>query len=828
MLKRRAILLLLTVLFGFVAFGQQKKLLAHKMNSTIKMDGLLDEKAWAEAPAATDFIIYYPTPGKPSSEKTVVKILYDETAVYVGAYLYDSNAANIPAQMTARDNEGRAFADNFSVIFDTYNDDQNAFQFLVTTANVQSDVRMSQGGKFSCFGDDYCPNDRNWDAVWDSKTRIVKDGWIVEMKIPFFSLRFAKKDVQSWGLQLGRFMRLKNENSYWSELDPQQNGFIAQFGGLDGLQNLTPPLRLSFLPYVSGGYNSTPGINDVYKNTFLRAGGMDVKYGIDESFTLDMTLVPDFSQVVSDNIIRNVSPFEQQLNENRPFFTEGTELFNKAGLLYSRRIGASPKGFGNIVSKYNNANFNILENPSTTQLINATKISGRNKKNLGLGFFNAITAPTKALVRDNANGKVFEEETSPLTNYNVLVIDQAFKGQSSFTFTNTSVVRNGNERDANVMAANLSLFDSSSTYLLTAGLRWSHTTGADGSNGFRGDLGYAKVSGKWQWSVQTEYRDENYDPNDLGILFRNNLWRSSISLNYYEFKPRQSWLINYNFGFNQTHRRMADGRFQDHVMSTSLFLLFKNFWDVNFILEWMPKFSNDYYEGRRAGKNMQRPDYQFAGFGGSTDSRKKLFGRWFIGFGVSSIRGQDYKPLEIGLRYRFSQRFTLDLSHNHDLDEAQYGYAYQDSLINGSTEPLFAIRRSQSVTNTLTGVYNFTPRLNLSVRLRHYWNSIQNGSFFVTDAEGIRKDIGFVSGLNENFNLFNVDCFLTWDFFLGSRATLAYKRSLTDGFRLNQLSNPTYFKNLGEVLSLPQASEISLRIVWFLDYLHLKKGKFKV
>src|SRR5262249_27319888 len=260
------------------------------------------------------------------------KVVYTDEAIYIGAYMHDDPKL-IKRQLTERDKEQRQDADNFGVAFDTYKDKQNAFQFMVTAPNVQSDIRISSGGAGENGGFDY-----NWDAVWDSQTSIVADGWIAEIQIPYSAIRFSKEDIQNWGVNFSRYIRRLNEQSYWNCVDPNQNGFVNQFGDLTGLQNLQPPLRLSFLPYLSTGYRTVP-TNSGTINTFLHSGGMDVKYGINESFTIDMTLIPDFGQVQSDNVILNLTPFEQQFEEHRPFFTEGTELFNKAGVFYSRRIG---------------------------------------------------------------------------------------------------------------------------------------------------------------------------------------------------------------------------------------------------------------------------------------------------------------------------------------------------------------------------------------------------------------------------------------------------------------------------------------------------------
>ena len=309
-------------------FSQERTIQALKINEAPRIDGNLDDAAWVNAPVAENFIQNFPTFGLTASQKTTVKIVYDNAAVYIGAYLYDKPAL-IRKQITARDAEQQSDVDYFSVFFDTYKDHQNGFQFLVTSANVQSDARLGPnfGGDFNNYGD------KTWDAVWNSKVSIRNDGWVVEMKIPYSSLRFSKKDVQDWGLQFLRSVRRNNETSFWSPVDPQVNGFINQFGNLKGLENIVPPLRLSFSPYVSTGYNSSP-VKNGYLNEWLGNGGMDVKYGINESFTIDATLIPDFGQVISDNVVNNLTPYEIRFAENRPFFTEGTEILNKAGLFY--------------------------------------------------------------------------------------------------------------------------------------------------------------------------------------------------------------------------------------------------------------------------------------------------------------------------------------------------------------------------------------------------------------------------------------------------------------------------------------------------------------
>ncbi|MBO9572460.1 MAG: carbohydrate binding family 9 domain-containing protein, partial [Chitinophagaceae bacterium] len=278
--------------YGLVCYGQ-KEVRAVKIRTAIHIDGTLDEEAWASASPATGFITSSPSYGMPASDSTEVRILYDNTAIYVGAILY-CKPSEIRKQFTPRDQERNANVDHFAVFIDSYKDRQNAFQFLVTSRNVQTDARISAAvvPANGIYGD------ISWDAVWDSKVSMRPDGWSVEIRIPLFSLRFSNKKIDEWGIQFMRFARRVNESSFWSPVNPNTSGFVNQFGDLGGLENIEPPLRLSFSPYLSGGYRGTPYLNDQYKSEWLKSGGMDVKYGVSEGFTLDATLIPDLGQVI--------------------------------------------------------------------------------------------------------------------------------------------------------------------------------------------------------------------------------------------------------------------------------------------------------------------------------------------------------------------------------------------------------------------------------------------------------------------------------------------------------------------------------------------------
>lgn len=819
----RLIIPILLYLFPFVLNAQVRSIPAVKISGSIKIDGNLDEEAWKQIEPTGDFITISPVYGRVSSRNTKVRIGYDNSAVYIGAYLYD-NPVNIRKQLTARDVLERQDVDIFSVGFDTYRDKQNAFVFKVSAANVQADLKISQGA-----GVVY---DYGWDAVWESKTSIREDGWVVEIKIPLSAIRFSKKDLQEWGINFGRFTRKENENSVWNPINPNINGELNQWGVWTGINNITPPTRLSFLPYLSGGVRVSPtSKGDVTE--FLRSGGMDVKYGVSESFTLDMTLIPDFAQVQSDNVLLNLSPFEVKFDDYRPFFTEGTELFNKAGLFYSRRIGAQPGLASAVLSKYGNmpADYEIRKNPGITRLYNATKFSGRTKGNLGIGVFNAITAPMYARIREITAGKDTSILTEPLTNYNIIVFDQALKNRSSVSFTNTNVLRKGNTRNANVSSIDLSLFDKTNNYNLSYSGRFSSIWGKqENKNGFTTTASFGKVSGIVQYRAALSVESDKYDPNDLGFLYNNNSFEYSGSISYNINKPTRHFLIhNYKMSFANTYL-YKPFEWSALQVNASAFFLFKNFWDLTASFQTSPTWNKDYFVHSNVytGYFLRRTPYYYLGINGSSDSRKKMYVSWKLGAAESPLPNDPYWTGSLGLRYRFSDRFQLSTSMDITQDKGNWGAAKKGDgalIINTNGSPVISRRNLKTNTFIVSSQYNFNSRMNVNIRMRHYWSILQNTNFYNLKPDGYWRDTTFFANENLNFNTFNIDMFYTWDFLPGSRLTIAWKNALGTNVTIDPYSNQTYFKNFGKAVDNPHSNEITVKLVYFLDYLKLKRKK---
>jgi len=816
MLLRRLITLFLLLLVCELVISQTKSLQAVKISSPPIIDGLLNDAAWQNVAPAVDFIQRFPNYGLPASQRTEVRIIYDNTAIYIGAYLYDDPTL-IRKQITARDEEQQKDLDYFSVFFDTYNDHQNGFQFLVTSSNVQTDARLIPN--LVLADGEY--GDKTWDAVWESQVSIVPDGWIVEMRIPYLSLRFSKKDAQRWGLQLLRSVRRNNEIAFWNAVNPNVNGFVNQFGQLADLREIRPPLRLNFSPYISTGVRITPQ-NGEFKKDWLASGGMDVKYGINESFTLDATLIPDFGQVVSDNLVNNLTPYEVKFDEYRPFFTEGTEIFNKAGLFYSRRVGELPRGFSYVDSMgAADPSVEIVNNPARTRLYNAIKLSGRTKKKLGIGVFNAIAAPMYATIRDKTTGEKIKMETEPFSNYNIFVLDQALRGQSYITFTNTNVLRQGNNRDANVTGLDFSLYDKRNIFNVRGFGHYSRLFKADSTDGYNTFLRIGKVSGRIQYYFQNVIWSHDYDPNDLGYLSAGNQHINSAGITYNQFTPTNSFL-NYQYTLKTAYRRLyRPDEFIDFTVEASGEWTFKNFWQSTLVFSYLPDQHDYFVLGHSYTKYARRPAYGSLAITGNSDVRKRfLFNYVLLLADFFDVPGKKYHIAEGGLRYRFSNKFSLEFSHRHE-GETDYILSAGNEATTG--EPIIGFADFKDVTSILSGIYNFTPRINLTARARYYWSNVIYNRFANVDERGDPIPRPFINGRNQNVNIFNVDVFLTWDFRLGSRLIFGYKNALGNDEMVSGGLYRNYFENFTGTFSLPHGNELTLRFIYFLDYNQLRK-----
>jgi hypothetical protein len=804
---------LLAFLFFFVAIchGQdttRKSITIKRLQGSLKIDGNIDEPQWREGALLKGFFEFRPDPTTMESEenKTEAWILYDNTSIYIGGICHEKNPKNVMRELAGRDNIGAS--DYVGVIFDTYHDRINGVGFFVTSTGEQYDARYGQS-----FGED-----ASWNAVYESEAKITDSGWTFEMKIPYSALRFNKKPSQLWGFNLVRQRQKYAEGFMWNKFDPKIDGLVNQFGDLIIPDQLTPPVRLSFSPYFSTYVNHYPYNLPGVKNTSSSInGGMDVKYGINESFTLDMILIPDFGQVQSDKQVLNLTPFEVKYDENRSFFTEGTELFNKGDLFYSRRVGGTPLHYSEVADSLR-PNEVILKNPTESKLINATKISGRTKGGLGIGYFNSITKAMFAEIEDE-NHNVRKMETQPLSNYNIVVLDQNLKNNSSVTLINTNVLRSGHDYDANVTGFLFNLYNKTNMYNLYGRGYMSKLFNINNTNetGYSYKAGFAKVSGNFNFEVAQNVTDDKYNPNDLGILLNNNFFDHRLYVGYKQVEPGK-WYNNMYYNFNLTYsQRFTPRTYQQLQANVNMNGQLKNLWYAGFFITYYAK-GNDFYEPRVKGRVFKRPPATEYGIFFNTN-RAKRYRMSVDNFTHISEHYGWFYSLMIDQNYRLNDK----ISFGYQVSTVPYfnEMGFTESINNDSI--IFAKRNRNTVENIVNLKYSFNNKMFITTRIRHYWSTVDNQEFYTLTHDGLLDpNHSYATNKNQNVNIFNVDMVYSWRFAPGSELSIVWKNSIYDDI---EEVKKGYFNNLDQTFSAPQNNTVSLKVLYYIDYLRLKRRK---
>lgn len=798
---------LLVLFFSGSAFSQstRKSLEATRIEDPIRIDGLLDEAIWNTATLATGFTQYEPFVGKNASQRTEVKILYDNNSLYVGAVLYDSSPDSILIEYGERDEVPNT--DWFGIYIDPYDDGLLSFGFFVTSAGVQVDVKVTPDDE-----------DDNWDAVWDSKISMNNNGWVVEMEIPYSAIRFSKKEEQVWGINFLRQIRRHRELSAWNFIDPKIDNILVQHGILKGLRDITPPVRFALIPYVSGYIEKSP---DHKKWGYSYKAGMDIKLGLSESFTLDMVLIPDFGQVESDDQVFNLSPFEIYYQEKRPFFMEGTELFNKGGVFYSRRIGDTPSGYDQLENNLGH-NEKIVDNPDVSQLINATKITGKTKGGLAIGAFNAMTANTWGEVQDTISGQHRRIITEPFTNYNMLVFEQSLKNNSFVSLFNTNVFVPRSDYSANVTGTDFRINNKTNMF----GAEGQFILSQKYNNGFDPELGYSyyfgagKTGGNLTYDISYQVDNDTYDPNDMGFESRNNQTSTELDISYDLYDPWKifiRWHNNLEIGYETLFKPMKFTELNIEVNSRATL---RNYLTVGFNFYTNPYEMHDYYEPRVDGWMLVRPAIYSTRLFLSPDYRKRF---------VVDVSGSYFEAPQnnnhgygVGItpRFRVNDRFFITNRFDYQRNNNEVGYV-TDSISNGDEIIIMGQRNITEIVNTLSARYIFNTLSSLNFRLRYYWiKGIYNEFYDLTENGDLLNNL-YETNHDFDYNAFTIDMVYTWHFMPGSQISVVWKNSI---YTYNEENiNNTYLEGFRNVLDSPATNSFSIKALFYIDYLYLKR-----
>jgi hypothetical protein len=401
----------------------ERRVLTRRLPSPIVIDGAIDDDAWQAAPACSAFVQRDPVEGATPSQRTVVRVLYDDDALYVAARLHDSAPDSVVSELSRRDAGTRS--DKFYVYLDPYRDRRSGYYFAVNAAGTQFDGTL--------FNDAW--EDNSWDGVWQGRARRDAHGWTAEMRIPFSQLRFAEADAQTWGINFQRQMGRGFEDCYFVNRPKKQSGFVSLFPPLEGLSGVRPTNAIEVIPYATSKaeflrHEPLDPFNDGSRY-FGNVGG-DLRMPIGRTLTLNGTVNPDFGQVEVDPAVVNLSDVETFFPEKRPFFVEGSSIFDTGQqgasdywgfqfqdptFFYTRRIGHAPEG-----SVPNAAYADV---PDGTTILGAGKLSGKLSPSLNFGTMHALTAREMSK-NQRADLSQFDSEVEPLAYYGVARVLKEF------------------------------------------------------------------------------------------------------------------------------------------------------------------------------------------------------------------------------------------------------------------------------------------------------------------------------------------------------------------------------------------------------------------
>ncbi len=766
---------LLFTLSSNAQFVNKKVYNTYKVEKKPVIDGFLDESLWEKLPIAKDFVQEKPNNGKLEriNTKTEIKVCYDNSNIYFGAIMYDNAPDSILKELSKRDDDNKN-NDILSIVLDPFNNSQVEYIFSVTAAGVQIDAKKTKNGE-----------DKSWDAVWSSAIKINKNGWVAEVAIPFSQLRFSDNN-QYWSINFFRKIRRYRENYSWNAININFEDYSLQSGLLKGIKNIKSPIRLSFMPYASI-YANSYSVNDTIRSIFPYNYGLDLKYGINESFTLDMTLIPDFGQTGSDAMVLNLSPFEVKYEEKRQFFNEGIELFNKGDeMFYSRR----------------------LEN----NLINASKLSGRTDNGFGFSLLNAITN------KNNGN---------PLTNFNVFIIDKAINNSSSISLMNTNMTKFNDSKDANVIGLFSSLSNREKTHLLNSNFKVSNEIYTDSSDlGFSGMISFEKNTGGFRYKLYSSFNDEIFNQNDLGFsyLYNKNKINSALDIGFEQLEENKNFIFSKHYIFIKHNMLFTNKNFVDLEFEAESKFMLKNYLFIMGKIIIHPYDKRDYYEARSNDYNNpvnKSKSIEFSTYL-SSDYRNKIA----IDFGCGFI----YKPLYDGkeLRARISPRIRINdrISMKYVLSLRsrfnEIGFVANDTsyilIAPPKLDYIFATRNTYMVTNVINLDFIINNKLNLITKFRYHIDKVKNNNFYELNNNGYLDYNDYYENQDINYSTWTADIALNWRFLPGSQLSFVWKNGVD--FESEFLYN--FYENIRYTYNALKNNSLSLKLIYYIDYLKLK------
>jgi hypothetical protein len=715
----------------------------------VEIDGRLSEPEWTLGEPVTTFRQKDPDEGAPASERTEVRFLMDQTALYVGARLFDHDPAGISRRLSSRDEE--ADADQFGIVLDPRHDHRTGAIFVVSAAGVQRDASLSNDDR----------EDTSWDAVWTSAVSVDEGGWTVELRIPFSQLRFSAGANADWGINIARYIRRRKETA-WFELVPKnENGMASRLAHLSGVEDARPSRPIEFVPYTAARseYVTPERSGNPFNDGSQTFGsvGLDLKAGLGRSLTLDATINPDFGQAEVDPAVVNLSAYETFFEEKRRFFIEGADIFRNFGtggannffgfntsdpdLFYSRRIGRAPglQGEGDYV-----------EAPRATTILGAVKVTGKTPGGWSFGVIEAIT--TRERARTLTDGVAGATEIEPWSSFSVgRVLKEFDRGGAGALVTSShrrltsSLMRESMTSRASVIGGDgYYFFDRDKAWVVTGKLSGSHVTGTSAAiaalqrapqryfqrpdapqvtfdpsrtslSGFAGRVNLNRNRGIWRVNAALWGVSPGFDSNDLGFhAIGDRAGGHGVVMRIDETANRWSrfrlmWLAK-AWAWNFNRRLTTDLWFGCSAVR------FLNYWGVDACGSFSRRVADD--QLTRGGPSSSNPASGSVSLGANSDERRwisvSLNGRreWneHGGWNANAAVGLTLKPSS-----SLTVTFAPELNQSNDL--AQYLRTEQDpaAVSTFGQRYVFAQLRQTQTGLTTRVKYVMTTRASLQV-----------------------------------------------------------------------------------------------------------------
>ena len=814
---RKYLFLFLFFLISLSYSQERKEIEAKRLDSPPLIDGILDDYQWKKLSPAKNFERWQPNNGSSEKEgfENLVYMGYDDDNIYFAGKFNNPNP--IPVEFSQRDNIWEVNAETFFLSINPYDDNIKYQGFQVTSAGTLGDTYTSE---------DITPEDWDFDTVFEAKVSINDDNWSMEMKIPYSALRFPINNIQDWAINFGRKIVETGEVYTWNFVDQMNKKYPESMGLTRGIKNISPPLRLFFYPYAQTSIDFSKGNSPMS----AYSAGMDVKYGINNSFTLDATLIPDFGQITFDDKELNLSPFEQEFDENRAFFTEGASLFKKAdglgfrrgSFFYSRRIGEEIS-FNK--DDYIEENENFVNYDAKPELLNSIKITGTTNSKLSIGFINSITNKAYARFKNKSSDEIRKQLIAPLTNYNVLLLSkQVLNDYSTISVANTNVNRENDFDNANNTALIFDLFDSNRKYNFKAAVYQSNSKSFSNTKGFRGGIDINEITGNFRFGLGWTGVDAYYYQNDLGFYNNRNDQRLFSRIRYQTFSPTKKFEKISGYLALSTRSRFYPKLLKSNGGRLGFDFTTKKLHEFEFDIDYTSEYKN-FDETRKDNVYIIDPEEFELSFAFMSDKRKKLM----YGFDVQSsfAVNEDFDENKSGFKYGFGflyrlnnkLNFQYEIGNSKNNDNVGYVFSEKD-------EVFFGKRDVKSIENDVSINYNFDSYKSVNIKFRQFWSTAKYNDIFYSLNDVGRRSISNKSlkdyDPNTNFNLWNFDLGFNWEYAPGSKITFLYRNNI---FNEDNLSGISYYKSSKELFEKPINHQLSLRINYFIDFNLLKKKK---